>query len=59
MQTEGGKQLLENTEDPRYMYNDSVCYQTFCCKFEFSVIKKLHMDPSKARLTDTFKQFFK
>ena len=35
-----------NTEDPRN--NDSVCYQRFCCKIEFAVIKKLDMDPSKA-----------
>ena len=35
-----------STEDPRY--NDSVCYQRFCCKIEFAVIKKLDMDPSKA-----------
>ena len=34
------------TEDPRY--NDSVCYQRFCYKTEFAVIKKLNMDPSKA-----------
>ena len=34
------------TEDPRY--NDSVCYQGFCCKIEFVVIKKLDTDPSKA-----------
>ena len=27
-----------DTEDPRY--NNSVCYQRFCCKIEFSVIKK-------------------
>ena len=33
-------------EDPRY--NDSVCYQRFCCQIEFAVIKKLDMDPSKA-----------
>ena len=33
------------TEDPRY--NDSVCYQRFCCKIEFAV-KTLDMDPSKA-----------
>ena len=33
------------TEDPRY--NDSVCYQRFCCKIKFAVIKKLDMDPSK------------
>ena len=44
------------TEDPRY--NDSVCYQRFCCKIEFSVIKKLEMDPSNARMTDTFEQCF-
>ena len=27
------------TEDPRY--NDTVCYQRFCCKIEFAVIKNL------------------
>ena len=27
------------TGDPRY--NDSVCYQRFCCKIEFAIIKKL------------------
>ena len=27
------------TEDPRY--NDSACYQRFCCKIEFAVLKKL------------------
>ena len=37
---------LYYTEDPRY--NDSVCYQRFCYKVEFAVIKKLDMDPSKA-----------
>ena len=42
-------------EDPRY--NDSVCYQRFCCQIEFAVIKKLDMDPSKAWITDTFEQF--
>ena len=30
---------LDYTEDPRY--NDIVCYQRFCCKIEFAVIKKL------------------
>ena len=34
------------TEDPRN--NDSLCYQTFCGKIEFAVIKKLDMDPSTA-----------
>ena len=34
------------TEDHRY--NDSVCYQRFCCKIEFAVIKKFYMDLSKA-----------
>ena len=43
-------------EDPRY--NDSVCYQRFCCKIEFVIIKKLDMDPSKALLTDIFERFF-
>ena len=32
------------TEDPHY--NDSVCYQRFCCKIEFAVIKKLDLDLS-------------
>ena len=27
------------TEDTRY--NDGVCYQIFCCKIRFAVIKKL------------------
>ena len=36
------------TEDLHY--NDSVCYQGFCCKIEFAIMKKLHMDPSKARI---------
>ena len=31
------------TEDP--LYNDNVCYQRFCCKIKFAVIKKLDMDP--------------
>ena len=43
------------TENP--CYNDSVCYQRFCCKNEFAVIKKLDMDPSKAPITDTFENF--
>ena len=30
---------VQCTEDPRD--NDSVCYQRFCCKIEFSVMKKL------------------
>ena len=47
---------LATMEDPRY--NNSVCYQRFCCKIEFAVIKKLDMDQSKARNTDTFEQFF-
>ena len=38
--------LFAYTEDPRY--NDSVCYQRFCYKIEFAVIKKLSLDPSKA-----------
>ena len=41
-----GTVLFCTTEDPRY--NDSVCYQRFCCKIEFAVIKKLDVDPSKA-----------
>ena len=39
-------------------YNDRVCFQRFCCKIEFAVIKKLDMDPSKADKTDTFEHFF-
>ena len=34
------------TEDP--CYNDSVCYQMFCCKIKSAVINKLDQDPSKA-----------
>ena len=48
--------FLSYTEDPRY--NDSVCYQRFCCKIEFAVLKKLDMDPSKASVMDTFEHFF-
>ena len=48
--------LQSSTENPRY--NDSVCYQRFCCKIEFALIKKLDMDMSKARITDTFEYFF-
>ena len=43
-------------EDPRY--NDSVCYQRFCCKIEFAVIKKLDLGPCKAWITDILKFFF-
>ena len=43
------------TDNPRY--KDSVCYQKFCCKIEFSTIKKLDVDPSKALITDTFEDF--
>ena len=50
------RQFNSVTEDPRY--NDSVCYQRFCCKIEFAVIKKFDMDPSKALVTDSFEQFF-
>ena len=35
-----------SSKDPRY--SDSVCYQMFCCKIEFPVIKKLDMDLSTA-----------
>ena len=49
-------QLFATTEDPRY--NDSVCYQRFCCKIEFAGIKKLVMDISEARITCIFEQFF-
>ena len=31
--------VKSDTADPRY--NDSVCYQRFCCKIEFAVVKKL------------------
>ena len=44
------------TNDP--CYDDSVCYQRFCCKIEFAVIKKLNMDPSKAGMTDISDKFF-
>ena len=37
--------LTINKEDPHY--KDSVCYQRFCCKIKFAVIKKLDVDPSK------------
>ena len=43
-------------EDPRY--NDSFCYQRFCCKIEFAIIKTFDMVPSTARITDTSEQFF-
>ena len=39
-------------------YNDSVCHQRFSSKIEYAVIKKLDMDPSKARITDIFEHFF-
>ena len=44
------------TEEPRY--NDSVCYQRFCCEIEFAVIKKLDIDLYKASVMDTFEHFF-
>ena len=52
------KNMLMNliTENPHY--NDSFCYQSFCCKIKFAVIKKLDMDTSKAWITDIFEQFF-
>ena len=34
------------TEAP--CFNDSVCYQRFCCEIEFAVRMKLDIDPSKA-----------
>ena len=43
------------TKDPRY--NDSVCYQRFCCKIEFAVIKKLditHLKQQKRILLSSF-----
>ena len=43
------------TEDPDY--NDTVCYQRFCCLIEFAVIKKYDMDLSKAWITASFEQF--
>ena len=48
--------VVNTTKDPRY--NDSFCYQKFCCKIEFAVINKLDMNPSKARMTDIFEQLF-
>ena len=50
------EQFNTDTEDPRY--NDSVCYQGFCCKIKFAVKEKLYMDLSKAWITDIFEQFF-
>ena len=44
------------TEDRRY--NDTVCYQRFCCKIEFAFIKKLDMDPPKACKTNILTVFF-
>ena len=36
-----------STKDLRY--NNTVCYQRFCCQIEFAEhIKKLDVDPSKA-----------
>ena len=43
-------------EDSRY--NDSVCYQRFCCKIEFAVIKKLDMDPFKDKITQLIRFVF-
>ena len=37
--------VVSDTGDP--CYNDNVCYQRFCCKIEFSFIKKLNRYPSK------------
>ena len=39
-------QYLSSTEDPRY--NDTLCYQGFCCTIESAVIKKIAIDPFKA-----------
>ena len=36
-------QRCDVTENPRY--NNNVCYQRFCCKLEFAIIKKLDKDP--------------
>ena len=47
---------LRITEDSRY--NGSVCYQRFCCKIEFAVIKKLDRTHVNASVTDTFKKLF-
>ena len=38
----------KGTGNPRY--NDSVCYQRFCCIIEFAVIKKV----DKTYITDIF-----
>ena len=40
-----------------HRYNDSVCYQRFCCKIEFAIIKKIDMDTSETRITDAFEHF--
>ena len=44
------------TENP--CYNDSVCYQRFCCKIEFAVMKKLERTHLKVSMSDTFEHFF-
>ena len=44
--SETSNEYTRTTEDP--CYNDSVCFQRFCCKIEFAVMKKLDMDVSKA-----------
>ena len=53
--------MLENRIDKKQralVITIVFCYQRFCCKIKFAVIKKLDMEPSKARITDTFEQFF-
>ena len=55
MSLNGRNPHISSTEDPRY--NDSVCYQRFCCKIEFAVIKKLDMDPHNASINVTFEHF--
>ena len=45
-----------NTVDPHY--NDSVCYQRFCCKIGFAVIKKLDMTHLKQQKRILLNIFF-
>ena len=44
--------LINSTEGP--CYNNTVCYQRFCCFIEIAVIKKLDMNLAKAWIMDTF-----
>ena len=50
------KNIYGYKEDPRY--NDNVCYQRYCCKIKFAVLKKLDRTYLKHQLTDTFEHFF-